>query len=333
MVQEVKIFTMYLHTIEVLIAVSFDLILGDPSYSAHPVRLIGALIEKLHSILEKFLPKTPSWQIFSGFIILSSVGSLVYLNIHLIIFLFKKLIGQGFWYYLLVGFVSSFSFAIKELFVSTVKVYKSLSDLPIAREKLSMLVGRDTHSLNEEEILMATTETLVENLSDSVIAPLFYLFIGGPAFAYLYRAINTMDAMLGYKDSRFRYIGFFPAKADDLMNFIPSRITAVFIILSGMILSGFIKPAEPLKAIKTVIGEARKHPSPNAGYPEAAIAGLLGIRLLGPSRYRGQLVNKPFLNPEGRIIEKKDFRIVVIISVIAILLYLISTLLLWKLIT
>jgi adenosylcobinamide-phosphate synthase len=166
-------------------------------------------------------------------------------------------------------------------------------DLPAARKKLSYLVGRDTKHLSEKEVIKAAVESIAESASDGIIAPLFYLILGGPVLALIYKAINTLDSMVGYKNERYKDFGWFSARLDDAANFIPSRISGLLIAISSLIIGKDYK-----NSLMTMIKDGRKHLSPNAGFPEAGMAGALGVRLGGPSLYNGQLCLKPYIGEE-----------------------------------
>ncbi len=159
-----------------------------------------------------------------------------------------------------------------------------------ARKRLSQIVGRDTHSLSEEEIYRAVTETVAENTSDGVIAPMFYLALGGPALALTYKAINTLDSMVGYKNERYKNFGWFSARMDDIANYIPARITAILMVIASAILK-----LDWMNSLKIIWRDSRCHPSPNAGYPEAAVAGALRLRLGGINYYLGEPHKRPFI--------------------------------------
>ena len=170
------------------------------------------------------------------------------------------------------------------------KVYYSLEkeDLYDARIKLSYIVGRDTNSLSEKEIIRADVETIAENTSDGIIAPLLFAAIWGAPLAMLYKGVNTMDSMLGYMNEKYRYIGFFPAKVDDVFNFIPARVTGVMMCLSSPTVGGNI-----IESFKIMFRDRKNHKSPNCGYPEAAAAGAMRIQLGGTNMYFGEAVEKP----------------------------------------
>lgn len=186
-----------------------------------------------------------------------------------------------------------------------IAVFKALDEsLENGRKRLSWIVGRETKNLNEQQIRMATFETMSENLSDGVIAPLFFFLIAGIPGALAYKMINTLDSMIGYRNERYEQFGKFAARLDDVVNYIPARITAVLILL----VSG------KLQGIGWVFSEGKKHKSPNAGYPEAALAFVLNCRFGGPNYYHGQLVEKPFIGENDRSIRSSEISRVVNIN-------------------
>ena len=187
------------------------------------------------------------------------------------------------------------------------KVYQKLkeNDLPGARYAVSMIVGRDTENLSETGVTKAAVETIAENTSDGVIAPLLFLAIGGPALGFLYKSINTMDSMVGYKNEKNLYFGRFAAKLDDVVNFIPSRIAALLMIVASF-LPG--KRFSGTGAWKIWRRDSRKHASPNSAQTESACAGSLGIRLAGDASYFGKTVKKPTIGDALRPVEPEDIR-------------------------
>ena len=202
---------------------------------------------------------------------------------------------------LYVVFTSVFVFyglANRSLITEVLKVEKQLGQngLDAARKQLSFIVGRDTNSLSENQVRTAALETLAENLSDGVIAPMFYYLVGGIPLMMAYKMANTLDSMIGYKNSRFEQFGYFAAKTDDMLNFIPARLTAFL-----MALITFSK-----RGIMFIFRYGNKHSSPNAGYPEAALAGILDCRFGGPNMYHGKLVDKPYIGNNDRCLTKKD---------------------------
>lgn len=175
------------------------------------------------------------------------------------------------------------------------------SDLPGARRAVSMIVGRDTENLTEEGVAKAAVETVAENTSDGVTAPLIFLLIGGAPLGFLYKAVNTMDSMLGYKNERYLYFGKIPAKMDDLFNYIPARLTAVI-----MTAAAFITGLDGKNAWKICRRDRRKHASPNSAHTESVCAGALGVQLAGDALYSGKVYKKEFIGDARRRIEPED---------------------------
>jgi adenosylcobinamide-phosphate synthase len=228
-------------------------------------------------------------------IIASLTSSLFYvLNSVLLTYHFPLFI--SYFSLLVMVFLTATTLAAKGLIDSAQSIIKAVMDknLKGARIRLSHIVGRDTDTLDEKGILKATIESLAENASDGIIAPLFYFAIGGLPLAITYKAINTMDSMVGYKNDKYKNFGWAAAKLDDIANYIPARITGMLISISSAIVS------LPLFicSLKTMFRDGRKHPSPNSGVPEAAMAGALGVRLGGPSSYWGLVVEKPYIGKE-----------------------------------
>jgi adenosylcobinamide-phosphate synthase len=183
------------------------------------------------------------------------------------------------------------------------KVYFALKkkDIALARKFTSYIVGRDTKNLDEKQLIRATVETVAENTSDGVIAPLFYGFIGGAPLAMMYKGINTMDSMVGYINEPYTHIGFFPAKTDDVFNYIPARITGLIMCIAGL----FMK-ASVYNSLRIMIRDRKNHKSPNCAYPEAAVAAILKVQLGGNNIYFGEVVEKPTIGDETRQLKKED---------------------------
>ena len=250
----------------ILLAILLDLLWGEIPASTHPVVLMGSLIEFLKPQLINFHNK------FSGIILTVILLALFTIPLYFILQLlqFNIII-----YILVSGFILFTTFAIKELIESTRNVKEQLNSyINQARQSVSYLVSRDTSNLSYEELASATLESLTENITDSVISPLFYTFFLGVLGGMAYRVINTLDAMVGYKDSENIDIGWFPARLDDLANYIPARLTGIIIVISAAFLG-----LDWRSSFRTMIRDARKTPSPNSGYPMAAAAGALGVQL------------------------------------------------------
>ena len=265
-----------------------DLALGDPRWLPHPVRGIGKLITFLEKGLrtgqKKYILRLQGILLtiivvggctFGAWAILNSLKRINSV-LEIIIWIF----------------LAYTSLAIKDLFIHAKKVLEKVEDNDIeeARRKLSFIVGRDTKRLSRKEIIAATIESIAENANDGIIAPLFYLILGGPTLAIAYKAVNTLDSMVGYRNERYIDFGWFPAKLDDVVNFVPARIAGFLIVISSFILSKDFG-----SSFRTMFRDGRKHSSPNSGVPEAAMAGALGIRLGGLSIYGGRVCARPFI--------------------------------------
>lgn len=283
--------------LNIIFAVILDFIIGDPYSFPHPVKLMGRIISFEDSLARKIV-KSKQGLKFAGFII-------VIFNIILgfsIPYLLLKSIKQYRIIYTIVNTYLIYTcIAAKCLRDEAMKVLKAL-DIGIeeARTRLSYIVGRETKNLSEEEIIRATVETVAENTSDGVIAPLLYIILLGAPGGLAYKFINTMDSMLGYMDDRYIDIGYFPAKVDDIFNYIPARLTALFMILSS------IGKFDVKEGKRILFRDRDNHKSPNSGYPESAVAGLLGIQLGGDNFYHGVLVKKPTIGDSTRDIVSKD---------------------------
>lgn len=285
-----------------------DLILGDPEWFPHPVRGIGKLI----GLLQKQLGgRSTLWidpvrnQRFSNGVERTKGAVLTFVVVgistcfaYLFIESFRKLnpyLGNLVWVYL--GYSC---LCIKDLRVKARAISQALKDNSIAsaREELSKIVGRDTRDLSKDRITVATIESIAESTNDGIVAPLFYLILGGPVLAFAYKAVNTLDSMVGYRNEKYLHLGWFSAKVDDIVNFIPARICGSLISVSSLISGkGFKGP------FKTMLKDGNKHPSPNSGIPEAAMAGALGVRLGGSWSYRGKVSTKPSLGDTKRALQ------------------------------
>ncbi len=278
------------YSLIILFAFILDLILGDPHWLLHPVRLIGGLIEFLEDNLRK--TKIPP-KISGSLLVIFIVGFTLGISFLLIKFAYWLNYYSGF---LLSSVLVYFAIAPRNLYDESMKIYSSLKkgDMESARKNLSMVVGRDTNELSESEVIRASVETVAENGVDAVISPLFYAMIGGAPLAIVYRAINTMDSMVGYKNNRYIDFGWAAARLDDAVNYIPARLSAILIPLSSLIYG-----KDWLSSFKIVFRDGKKNPSPNSGIPEAAVAGALGIQLGGLNYYRGLPSNKPIIGDCG----------------------------------
>lgn len=280
-------------------AFALDLVLGDPHGMPHPVVLIGAIINRLEILLASlFNNRRLAGVLLAGLTLLVSgllaCGLLrLAAEIHPILGLVVSV------------WLAYTTLALRALHVESRAVVRCVERkrLDEARRGLSMIVGRETATLDEEGILRACIETVAENTSDGVVGPLFYLFLGGPVAAILYKAASTLDSMVGYRDDRYRELGWASARFDDLVNLIPSRLTGMLMALAAPFcgLSGW-------GAWRIMLRDARRHASPNAGFPESAMAGALGVRLGGPAVYFGEQVDKPTLGDDTRPITVASYR-------------------------
>ncbi len=299
--------------LQIGIAFILDILIGDPRWLPHPVRIIGKCVELLEKVLRRVFASERLAGIFLAGI--TVVGT--YLLTYEIINMFSRF--GRIWEFAVSTIIIFFSLSIRDLFKEAKGVMKELDSGNIgqARERLSQIVGRDTHNLDKQQITKACVETTAESSVDGIIAPLFFAFIGGPALAMAYKAINTLDSMVGYKYGKYLNLGWASAKLDDLVNYIPARIAAVILPMSS-----YVCGADFLNSIKIIKRDGRKHPSPNSGIPEAAIAGALRIRLGGPSTYKGVVSNKPFIGGQTNEIVtdniKRTIRIVFMAAIMSV---------------
>lgn len=292
-----------------------DLIFGDPEWFPHPVRWIGKLI----SVLENRLRGNAGKKIerIKGAVLTFLVVGISAGFAYLLIKSSKNLnpfVGALVWVYL-----GCITLSVKDLRVKAKGILKELKTNSIveARKQLSKIVGRDTQDLSQDKIITAAIESIAESTNDGIVAPLFYLALGGPVLAISYKAINTLDSMVGYKNDKYFNFGWFSAKLDDLVNFIPARICGFLIPVSSGIVRGNFKDS-----FKIMFRDGVKHFSPNSGIPEAAMAGALGIRLGGASIYQGKVVVKPYLGEENRLIESSRINEALLVSLVTSILML-----------
>ncbi len=277
-----------------------DLVIGDPYSMPHPVRLIGKLI----SALEKKIRVKFSGNLRKGGVILVLIVSAVSTAIPLALVIICYIINL--WFGAVAeGVMCFFLIAAKCLCQESMKVCRAAEkgDIKAARRAVSMIVGRDTETLDKSGIIRAAVETVAENTSDGVTAPIIYIGIGGAPLGFFYKAVNTMDSMIGYRNEKYADIGRFAAKLDDVFNYFPSRLTALIMICISPILGFKFR-----NAFRIWRRDRRKHASPNSAQTESACAGALGIRLAGDAYYFGELHKKEFIGDESRKIECDDIR-------------------------
>lgn len=283
--------------VDIVIAVIIDWIIGDPYWFPHPIIYIGKAIRFLETLSRKRFKKGRGLKGAGFFIVLIiSIFSFVIPYGVLRLCMVNSLL-----YHSVNIFIIWTTLAARSLDIEGKKVFYSLEkgDLEDAGVKLSYIVGRDTTSLSEKEVIRADVETISENTSDGVIAPLLYAIVGGAPLAMLYKGINTMDSMLGYKNKKYCDIGFFPAKVDDFLNFFPARITGFVMCLCAPVIKGNI-----VNSLKTMIRDRNNHKSPNCAYPEGAAAGAMKVQLGGTNIYFGEVVEKPTIGDSINIINK-----------------------------
>lgn len=300
-----------------------DVLIGDPIQIPHPVIYIGKLISAEEKFLRKMFPANEKWERIGGCILAVTVPVISYCISFLILFISFKL-NIVLWY-LLNTFWAFQIPASKCLADESKKVYMKLKadDIEGAREQLSYLVGRETSELSQEEIIKATIETVAENTTDGVTAPLMYMCIGGVPLAFAYKAVNTLDSMVGYRNEKYENFGKMSAKFDDVLNFIPSRICAVC-----MIFASYLCKKDYKNVYKIFIRDRKKHLSPNSAQTESVMAGALGIQLGGTHKYFGKTVEKPYIGDELRKAEIEDIlsanRIMIVTSHINTLIYIMA---------
>ena len=278
-----------------------DALFGDPAWLPHPVVYMGKAISKLEKFLRPRLPKTPQGELLGGAIVAFCLPVGTFLLTGLVCWgaaRLHPLLGlavQMFW--------CGQALAARGLVQESTNVYKELKkpDLPGARKAVSRIVGRDTAELTAEGVTKAAVETVAENASDGVIAPLLYMLIGGAPLALTYKAINTMDSMLGYKNEKYLYFGRVPAKLDDVANYIPSRLAGLLWVAAAAFTHNDAKGAW-----KIWRRDRRRHASPNSAQTESGCAGALGVQLAGPAYYFGQYYPKRTIGDALRPIEPED---------------------------
>jgi len=298
---------MLYHIIAFLAGVILDWIIGDPMNFPHPIRWIGNLIGKLtHKLLEPYLEgkrnnkkekRNGLYLVLTVVVITICITSAVVIGTYLI----HPYLGI-----VVEAILTCYLLAAKSLFVESTKVSKALEKegLKAGRTAVSMIVGRDTKALDEEGVIKAAVETVAENTSDGVIAPLLYAFLGGPILGLAYKAINTMDSMVGYHNDKYENFGYYAAKLDDVVNYIPARISAVFMIMAASIMGQY----SGREAVRIFKRDRYNHKSPNSAQTESVCAGAMGIRLAGDATYFGKLVKKPVIGDKTRDIERSDIK-------------------------
>lgn len=278
-----------------------DLLLGDPHALPHPVQLIGLLIDALSRVLRRVFPKTPTGERLAGallwllVVLFSTAAPLALLLLCQRVSIWLRLAVESMmcWQVL----------AGRSLRDEAMRVYDALhrNDTDAAREAVSMIVGRDTACLDASGICRAAVETVAENASDGVVAPLLFLALGGAPLGFFYKAVNTMDSILGYIEPPYRDFGRFAAKADDVANFIPARVSALLMLAAGGLLR-----LDAKNGVRIFVRDRMKHASPNSAQTESVCAGLMGLRLAGDAWYHGVRHEKEYIGDARREIENED---------------------------
>lgn len=287
--------------IAVVIGAALDLLLGDPQVAWHPICLIGYLIAFLEKVTRKLFPKTKTGERAAGVLCAILV---VTISTTIPAVILYATYTANFWLGVLVDAVLCyFVLAAKTLKKESMNVGHALETegLEAGRKAVSRIVGRDTQNLTKTGVIKAAVETVAENYADGVAAPLLFLILAGGAGGFFYKSINTMDSMLGYKNEKYMNFGWFPAHLDDIANFIPARLAALFLILSAPLCG-----CDGKMAWKIFRRDRYKHASPNSAQTEAAAAGALHVQLAGDAWYFGELHKKPFIGDDIRPIEVSD---------------------------
>lgn len=294
---------MELSILAVVLGFLLDLVIGDPHWLYHPIRLVGHLISGLEKLLRSIFPKSEKGELAAGvFLLILTAGITTAVSWGI---LFAAGCIHPYVRFVLEAVMCYQLLATKCLKDETIKVYKALQegDLEKARYAVSMVVGRDTAVLDDIGVTKAAVETVAENTSDGIIAPLLFMVIGGAPLGFFYKSVNTMDSMVGYKNDKYLYFGRAAAKFDDVVNYIPARLSAVLMTLA----SAFCK-MDAKNAWKIYKRDRYNHNSPNSAHTEAVAAGALHIQLAGNAYYFGKLYEKPTLGDADRPVEYEDIR-------------------------
>ena len=284
--------------IPLILGATLDCLIGDPYNMPHPIRFIGKLISQLEDFVRRrFEGRLRKGGIFLAITVLF-ISTVVPLTLLIICYCVNLWLGAA-----VEGLMCYYLMAARCLHDESMKVYRKIasSDVEGARKAVSMIVGRDTNVLDRDGIIRAAVETVAENTSDGVTAPVMYMALGGAVLGFFYKAANTMDSMIGYKNEKYKDIGFFAAKLDDVLNYLPSRITAFSMIACAPMLR-----LDGIGAYRIWKRDRRKHASPNSAQTESACAGALGVRLAGDAYYFGELHKKEFIGDALREIENED---------------------------
>lgn len=303
-----------------LIFASFvlDLILGDPRRPTHPVVVIGKLISFLEGLVRKFFKKSSGLKFGGALLWLVTVGSSYFLTFFVVKWGYRINIWMG--HVISVWFLYT-ALAVRNLADEAMGIFYELKsdNIENARRRLSGIVGRDTDELQQDEICRATVETVAENTVDGIVSPLFYAFLGGPPLVMAFKAASTLDSMVGYKNERYLHLGWFSAKMDDFLNYLPARLCGAIMLIAAALIGLDVK-----RGLITVMKDSRKHESPNGGIPESITAGVMGIRLGGINYYFGEPHFRAYMGEKLREIVPDDIKTVVVLSVLSSIIALIA---------
>ncbi len=289
------------HICALLVGALIDLLVGDPEWFYHPVRLIGRYISFAERVAKRDDPPPEALRRRA----IAVAASTVLLTAGVTAGILGLLRRMGFWpHFAGMALISWMCLSARNLADEAEGVRRALAaSVEAGRRRVGRIVGRDTENLTRREILCATIETVAENTTDGVISPMLYLALGGPVLGMAFKAASTLDSMIGYLNERYRDVGWFAAKADDVWNYVPARLTALL-----MVLAAFPLGLDGRRAFRTVRRDHDKHLSPNCAWSEAAAAGALGVQLGGDHEYFGRTVRKPTLGDDLRPPEEEDIR-------------------------
>ena len=277
---------------ELAVACLLDAAVGDPRWFPHPVRWMGSIVNWYDRRVHQLLLSPPK-QRMAGVLLAIALPSGAYVAGALFIWLCN--FADPMWGMVITVLLAWTTLAARDLIDHVLAVQKALQSVSMveARAAVAKIVGRDTEAMDESDLVRATVETIAESTADGIVAPLFYLIIGGAPLALAYKAVNTLDSMIGHLDDRYRWFGWASARLDDVANFIPARITALLLVFSA----GIVSRSWPVmqRTWQIVLRDGGQHPSPNSGRPEAAMAGALGVQLGGTNRYGGLPIERPCL--------------------------------------
>lgn len=283
----------------------FDKLIGDPRSNWHPVALIGRYISWIQGVLLKE-QDSPLRKKLNGLLLWLTITISIYVVVEYLVLRAYSYLGG--WALIVEMLLVSFTITPTSLARDGNELYDLLkaNKLTKARERLSWIVGRDTDNLDEAEITRATVETIAENITDGIIAPLFFAMLGGAPLAFFYRAVNTLDSMVGYKNDKYMDFGMPSARLDDVCNYIPARITGWLVVLSAYLLNYDYK-----RSYAVMLRDSKVHPSPNSGWPEASVAGALGIRLGGTNYYFGRKSFRAYMGDKTKELQAEEIKKVI----------------------